>query len=155
MFTERSDCRKGLVALVTLDLHATIGVHPFVTAQIGKLSVRFETHFTLEWFDATVNVGVLLEAAGRGESLSTFRTGVRSSSYVLRSNMPLKITGIGEDFVAVFARITSAVFVRALMTQKIRFPTEDFRTLVTFVFSQARFSSVVDEDQMFFESRSS
>ena len=46
MFGERGDSAEGLAALVAFDLHATVGVHSLVTAQIGELGVALEADLT-------------------------------------------------------------------------------------------------------------
>ena len=44
VFGERGDGGKGLTAILAFDLRATIGVHAFVAAQIGKLRVRLHAN---------------------------------------------------------------------------------------------------------------
>lgn len=39
---QRGDCAEAGAALLALDLHATVGVHPLVPAEVGELRVRLE-----------------------------------------------------------------------------------------------------------------
>jgi hypothetical protein len=45
---ERRYSAKALAALVALDLHATIGMHALVTAEVRELRVGFEADLALE-----------------------------------------------------------------------------------------------------------
>ena len=58
---ETGDGAECLPALVALDLHAAVGVHPLVPAQVGELGVALEAHLAAERLDRAVDVGVLLE----------------------------------------------------------------------------------------------
>jgi hypothetical protein len=97
MLGQRRDSAESLSALGALDLHATIGVHPLVPAQIRKLGVRLEAHLTLERLHRRMDVRVLLEARRGGESFATLWTGVAACAHVLRPDVSLKIRRIGED----------------------------------------------------------
>ena len=59
---QRSYGAEGLTATLTFDLVSAVGVHAFVAAEVGELSVGFEADFALEGLDAGVDVGVLFEA---------------------------------------------------------------------------------------------
>ena len=48
---------------MTLDLHATVGMHALVPAQIGELGVALEADLTAKGLDRAVNVCMLLQAA--------------------------------------------------------------------------------------------
>ena len=41
VFTQGGDCGKCLSAIVTLDLLSAVGMHSFVSAEVGELGVRF------------------------------------------------------------------------------------------------------------------
>ena len=51
MFRQRGHGAKGLSTLVALDLHSTIGMHPFVPAQIGELGIGLQAYLTPKGFD--------------------------------------------------------------------------------------------------------
>lgn len=53
---------EALAALAAVDLHATVGVHALVPAQIRELSVGLEADLALERLHRRVDVSVLLEA---------------------------------------------------------------------------------------------
>lgn len=97
VFGQRGDGVECLSTLGALDLHATVGVHPFVPAQIRELGVRLEADLTLERFHRRMDVGVLFQARSRGKRFATLGTGVTAGAYVLRPDVPLKIRRIGED----------------------------------------------------------
>lgn len=59
MLAERRDGRKGLSTVFTLDLLTAVGMHPFVTAEVGELSVCLQTDLTLEGLHTAVYVLVL------------------------------------------------------------------------------------------------
>lgn len=62
---------------------------------------NLEADFALEGFDTGVDVAVLLEPRRRGEGLPTFVTGVSPRSLVRRADVPLEVTPVGEDGVAI------------------------------------------------------
>lgn len=63
------------------------------------------THYlALERFNAAVDVLVLLESAGRGEGLSTLRTGMAARADMLGTDVTLQVTRVSKNLVAVFAR---------------------------------------------------
>ena len=51
MFGQRGHSTEGLSTFVTLDLHSTIGMHPFVPAQVGKLGIGLQAYLTPKGFD--------------------------------------------------------------------------------------------------------
>ena len=79
-----------------LDLLTTVGVHSLVAAEVRELGVCFQTDFTLERFDAAVDMLVLLQAARRGERLAAVGTRVRSGAAegVRRSDVALQVAGV-------------------------------------------------------------
>lgn len=62
MFGERSSGAKGLTAFGALDLHATVSVHSFVTAQVRELGVRLGADFAAERLEGRMDVRVLFQA---------------------------------------------------------------------------------------------
>ena len=101
---QRRHRAEGLAALVALDLHPAVGVHPLVSAQVGELSVGFVTNLTPERFDGAVNVSVLLQSTRRGECLATLGAGVTPGAHVTRPDVPLQVARVGEHFVAILTR---------------------------------------------------
>ena len=51
MFGQRGHSTEGLSTFVTLYLHSTIGMHPFVPAQVGKLGIGLQAYLTPKGFD--------------------------------------------------------------------------------------------------------
>lgn len=86
---QRGDCAEAGAALLALDLHATIGVHPLVPAQVGELRVCLEADLAGEGLHRRVDVLVLLEARRGGECLAALRTRMTASADVVGANMPL------------------------------------------------------------------
>lgn len=89
MLRQRSYGAKALTALGALYLHATVGVHAFVTAQIRELSVSFETNLALERFHRRVDMCVLLEAGRCSKRFATLGTSVTSCADVMCSDVSL------------------------------------------------------------------
>lgn len=86
---QRGDCAEAGAALLALDLHATIGVHPLVPAEIGELRVCLEADLAGEGLHRRVDVLVLLEPRRCGECLAALRTRMTASADVVGANMPL------------------------------------------------------------------
>lgn len=86
---QRGDCAEAGAALLALDLHATIGVHPLVPAEVGELRVCLEADLAGEGLHRRVDVLVLLEARRGGECLAALRTRMTASADVVGANMPL------------------------------------------------------------------
>lgn len=86
---QRGDCAEAGAALLALDLHATVGVHPLVPAEVGELRVRLEADLAGEGLHRRVDVLVLLEARRCGECLAALRTRMTASADVVGANMPL------------------------------------------------------------------
>ena len=86
---QRRYCAECLAALVALDLHPTVGVHPLVPAQVGKLCVALETNLAAEWLDAAVDMCVLLQAAAGGKSFAAFRASVAACTNMGGPNVSL------------------------------------------------------------------
>lgn len=86
---QRGDCAEAGAALLALYLHATVGVHPLVPAEIGELRVRLEADLAGEGLHRRVDVLVLLEARRGGECLAALRTRMTASADVVGANMPL------------------------------------------------------------------
>lgn len=80
-----------------------------------------------------MDVRVLLQARGGGERFAALGTGMRTGADMLRADVALEVAGIGEDLLAVLARVTTAVVVGDLVADEIRLPVEDFGTLVALV----------------------
>lgn len=97
VFGQRGAGAECLAALGALDLHATIGVHSFVAAQIRELRVRLGADFALERFERRMDVRVLLEAGRRGECFAALGTGVTASAHVVLANVALEIRGVREN----------------------------------------------------------
>jgi hypothetical protein len=103
MLGERCDRAEGLAAFVTLDLHATVGVHPLVAAEVGELGVALEADLTAERLHRAVDVRVLLQAARGGKRFAALGTGVAAGAHVGGADVALEVAGVGEDLVAVLA----------------------------------------------------
>lgn len=86
---QRGDGAETGAALLALDLHATVGVHPLVPAEVGELRVRLEADLAGEGLHRRVDVLVLLEARRCGECLAALRTRMTASADVVGANMPL------------------------------------------------------------------
>jgi hypothetical protein len=71
-------------------------VHAFVATQVGELGVGLVADFALERLDRRVDVGVLLEAAGRGERFAAFRARVAPCAAVLAADVALQVAWIRE-----------------------------------------------------------
>ena len=80
------------------------------------MCVGFEADFAPEGFHTGVDVCVLFQARRGGECFPAVGTGVRSGADVLRTDVPLKVRRVGEDFLAVLAGVASAVVVCDLMS---------------------------------------
>jgi hypothetical protein len=130
---QAGDGAKGLAALVTLDLHPAGSVHAFVPAQVRELRVALEADFTSERLDRTVDVCVLFQARARGEGLATLGARVAPGPDVMRSNMTLKIAGIGEHLVAVLAGKSSILSVNHFVSKKIGPPGKTFGAVFALV----------------------
>lgn len=100
VFGERGRRGELLVASTTPYLLSTIGVHPFVSAQVRELCVRLETDLAAERLDAAVYVLVLFESAGRREGLAAIRTRVAAGACVRRTNVALQVAWVREGLVA-------------------------------------------------------
>lgn len=100
MFGERRGRGKLLVAPATPNLLSTVGVHSLVSAEVGKLGVRFQTDLTAKGLDAAVDVLVLFEAAGRGKGLAAVRAGVAAGTRVRRADVALQVAWVREGLVA-------------------------------------------------------
>lgn len=97
MLGQRSYGAEALAALVTLDLHATVGMHALVPAQVRELSVRLEADLALERLDRRVDVRVLLEPGRGRERLPALWAGVTAGSHVVGADVPLEVRRIAED----------------------------------------------------------
>lgn len=122
-----------MLALVALDLHATIDVHPLVATQVGELRVRLEAHLAPEGFHRRVDVLVLFEARRGGKGFAALAAGVTTGADVLRANVSLQIRRVREDFLAALANVAPAFVVSNLMSDEIRFPIEYLGTLIALV----------------------
>lgn len=96
MLRQRRYGAETLAALVALDLHATIGMHALVPAEIRELRVGFEAHLALERLHRRVNVRVLLETRRGREGFSALGTRVTAGADVMGANVSLKIRRVGE-----------------------------------------------------------
>lgn len=97
MLGQRSYGAEALAALVALDLHAAVGMHALVPAQVRELGVRLEADLALERLDRRVDVRVLLEPGRGRERLPALGTGVTAGSHVVGADVPLKVRRIAED----------------------------------------------------------
>ena len=97
MLGQRSYGAEALAALVALDLHAAVGMHALVPAQVRELGVRLKADLALERLDRRVDVRVLLEAGRSRERFATLRTGVTTGSHVVGADVPLEVRRIAED----------------------------------------------------------
>lgn len=102
MLVEGGGSAEHLPTVFALDLGAAVCMHPFVTAQVRELGIRFVTHLTDERLDTAVYVLVLLEARGGGKGLATLRAGVGSGTDVLRADVTLEVAGVCEHLITVF-----------------------------------------------------
>lgn len=93
---ERRYGAEALSALVALDLHAAVGMHALVPAQVRELGVRFEAHLALERLDRRVDVGVLLETRRGRKGFATLGAGVTARTDVVGADVPLEVRRIGE-----------------------------------------------------------
>lgn len=97
MLRQRRYRAKGLSAFTAFDLHAAVGVHALVPAQVGELRVRLEADFALERLHAAVDVRVLFQAGTRRERFAALGAGVAPRAHVMRSDVPLQIRRVRED----------------------------------------------------------
>lgn len=130
---EAGDRAECLPALVALDLHAAGGVHAFVSAEVRELRVAFEADLTAEGFDRAVDVCVLLQARASCKCLATFRASMAPGSDMMGPDVTLQVAGIGEYFVAVFARETTVLAVDHFVPEKIWPPCETFGAMFTLI----------------------
>ena len=133
MLGEGGDRAEGLAALVTLDLHAAVGVHPLVAAQVGELRVALEADLAAEGLDGAVDVGVLLEAAGRGKGLAALWACVAARPHVGRADVALQVAGVREDLVAVLAGEAAELAVHHLVAQEVGAPGEALAAVLAHV----------------------
>lgn len=97
MLGQRSYGAEALAALVALDLHAAVGMHALVPAQVRELGVRLEADLALERLYRRVDVRVLLEPGRGRERLPALWAGVTAGSHVVGADVPLKVRRIAED----------------------------------------------------------
>lgn len=97
MLGQRSYGAEALAALVALDLHAAVGMHALVPAQVRELGVRLEADLALERLDRRVDVRVLLEPGRGRERLPALWAGVTAGSHVVGADVPLEVRRIAED----------------------------------------------------------
>ena len=116
---------------MTFDLHPAVGVHPLVTAQVGELSVGFVAHLAPEGLDGAVDVGVLLQPAGRGERLPALRAGVAASPHMGGADVALEVARVGEHLIAVLTREPPELPVNHFVTEQVWSPGETFIAVFT------------------------
>lgn len=97
MLGQRGDGAEALAALGALDLHATVGVHALVAAQVRELGVRLEADLALERLHRGVDVRVLLETGRGSERFAALGTRVTAGANVVGANVPLQVRRIRED----------------------------------------------------------
>ena len=90
-----------MTTVLALNLLATVGMHPFVAAEIGKLGVGLQANFTLEWLDTAVDVLVLLQPAGCGKCFATLVARVATRPNVRGPNVALQVAGVCKHLVTV------------------------------------------------------
>ena len=130
---QRRHRAEGLAALVALDLHAAVGVHPLVPAQVRELGVRLEADLATERLDRAVDVCVLLEAAGGGEGFAALWTGVAARAHVRGADVSLQVAGVREDLVAVLAGEPPELAVHHLVAQQVGAPGEPLAAVLAHV----------------------
>lgn len=133
MLGQAGDSAERLATLAALDLHPAVGMHPLVTAEVGKLSVAFETDLTSEWLDTAMDVGVLFQSRTGCKSFPAFWTGMRSGSNMVGPDVPLQIAWIREHLVTVLAWEPPVLSMDHFMPQQIRPPGKALRTVFTVV----------------------
>ena len=124
---------ERLSALVALDLHPAVGVHPLVPAQVRELRVALEAHLAAERLHGAVDVGVLLQPGARGEGLAALRAGVGAGADVVGADVPLEVAGVGEDLVAVLAGEAAELAVDHLVPQEVGTPGEGLVAVLALV----------------------
>lgn len=97
MLGQRGARAEALATLAAMDLHATVGVHALVPAQVRELGVRFEADLALERLHRRMDVSVLLEAGRGGECFAALGTRVTPGADVMGSNVSLEVRWIRED----------------------------------------------------------
>lgn len=122
-----------MAALVALNLHAAVGMHPLVAAQVGELGVALEADLTPEWLHRAVYVRVLFQTGAGGKGLATLRAGVTAGPYMIGPDVSLKIAGVSENLLTVLAWKASVLPMDHLMPQEVRFPGEGLGAVVTAV----------------------
>ena len=123
---QRGHRAEGLPALVTLDLHPAVGVHPLVPAQVGELSVGFVADLAPEGLHGAVDVSVLLQPAGRGECLPALRAGVAPGPNMRGPDVTLQVARVGEHLVAVLTREPPELSVNHFVTEQVWSPGKTF-----------------------------
>lgn len=110
-------------------------MHPLVPTEVGELSVRFQADFANEGLYAAVYVSVLFKTARSRKCLPTFRTGMRSCTSMLGTNVALQVTWVGESFVTIFAEEGPfIIMVRFLVLHEGRLPGEGHGAVRTLEF---------------------
>ena len=97
VLAQRRSRAEALAALAAVDLHATVGVHALVSAQVRELRVGLEADLALERLHRRVDVGVLLETGRGGERFAALWTRVTPGADVMGPNVTLEVRRIGED----------------------------------------------------------
>ena len=80
-----------------------------------------------------MDVGVLLEAAGRGKGLAALGTGVAAGANVRGPDVALKVARVREDLVAVLAGEPAELAVDHLVAQEVGPPGEPFAAVLAHV----------------------
>ena len=134
VFGQRGDGAEGLAALVTLDLHAAVGVHALVPAQVGELRVALEAHLAPERLDRAVDVGVLFESAGGGKGFAALGTGVAARAHVAGADVSLQVARVGKHFLTVLAGEPPELAVDHLVAEQVGPPGEALGAVLADVF---------------------
>lgn len=80
-----------------MNLHAAVGVHALVAAQVRELGVCLEADLALERLHRGVDVRVLLQAGRSGERFAALGTRVTPGPNVVGANVSLEVRGIRKD----------------------------------------------------------
>ena len=117
---------KSLPTFATLDLHATVSMHSFVTTQIRKLGIAFIANLASKRFYAAVNMSVLFKPRTGCKSFSTFGTCMTSCSYMVSTYMSLKVAWVCKHFIAVLTWKSSVFSMNHFVTKEIWSPSKAF-----------------------------
>jgi hypothetical protein len=95
-----------------------------MATQVGELRVALEADLAAERLHRAVDVGVLLEPAGRGKGLATLGAGVAAGAHVGGADVALQIAWVCEDLVAVLAGEAAELAVDHLVPKEVGAPSE-------------------------------